>query len=195
MMRDHRPNEESGAGAAMTPCRSVMLEPLPADASYEEVCKLVGVFGVIESMRIVFERNQAFINFVTSEASCELMQHAETEQGLVFRSGLLNVHWSKSRQLEEGYDEAIRRGARRSLYLSGLPASTTEESITSIFGGFGEIASVRLMRKEHWRAHTRILHHLARTRLSVLSITLESTAPCVPEPKSMALSGLVAAGS
>lgn len=153
MMRDHRPNEESGAGAAMTPCRSVMLEPLPADASYEEVCKLVGVFGVIESMRIVFERNQAFINFVTSEASCELMQHAETEQGLVFRSGLLNVHWSKSRQLEEGYDEAIRRGARRSLYLSGLPASTTEESITSIFGGFGEIASVRLMRKEHWRAH------------------------------------------
>lgn len=36
-----------------------MLEPLPADSSYEEMCELVGVFGAIESIRIVAEKQQA----------------------------------------------------------------------------------------------------------------------------------------
>ena len=54
--------------------RDLFVQHVPAGVTYEELFDAVGVFGILESVKLVPEKKQAFINFVEPQAAYHIWQ-------------------------------------------------------------------------------------------------------------------------
>ena len=132
-----------GANAVLGPSRAIFVSQVPPGVSYEELFDAVGAFGNLESIKLIPDKRHAFINFIDTSSSFNLMTQMGGEIHL--HGQALQMTWARTRPVPRDLYAAIRQGATRNLYVANVPESFSEQSILSLFGRFGDLESIRLV--------------------------------------------------
>ncbi|KAI9718315.1 MAG: hypothetical protein M1828_006779 [Chrysothrix sp. TS-e1954] len=143
-------NHGYGNGMQMSPgmvgtSRTVYLGNIPTDTSAEEILSHVRS-GQIESVRLLPDKNCAFISFIDGSAAVHFHSDAILKK-LSIRGQDIKIGWGKPSQVPSSVALAIQQsGASRNVYLGNLPAETTEEELREDLGKFGPLDTVKLVR-------------------------------------------------
>lgn len=124
--------------------RTVYLGNIPADTSAEEILNHVRS-GQIESVRLLLDKNCAFISFLDSSSATHFHSDAILKK-LNIKGHDIKVGWGKPSQVPTSVALAAQQsGASRNVYLGNLPEDITEEEIRSDLGRFGQIDTVKMV--------------------------------------------------
>ncbi|KAH3300478.1 hypothetical protein KXV19_009127 [Aspergillus fumigatus] len=132
--------------AAVTPgllsgtSRTVYLGNIPAETSAEEILNHVRS-GQIESVRLLPDKNCAFISFLDSNSATHFHSDAILKK-LAIKGNDIKVGWGKPSQVPTSVALAVQQsGASRNVYLGNLPEELTEDELREDLGKFGPIRS------------------------------------------------------
>ncbi|KAK5097286.1 hypothetical protein LTR70_003707 [Exophiala xenobiotica] len=124
--------------------RTVYLGNIPADTSAEEILNHVRS-GQIESVRLLPDKNCAFISFLDSSSATHFHSDAILKK-LNIKGHDIKVGWGKPSQVPTSVVLATQQsGASRNVYLGNLPEDITEEQIRADLGKFGQIDTVKMV--------------------------------------------------
>lgn len=147
--------QNSGAASPMiaTPgivpgsSRTVYLGNIPAETTAEEILGHVRS-GQIESVRLLPDKNCAFISFLDSSSATHFHSDAILKK-LAIRGQDIKVGWGKPSPVPTSVALAVQQsGASRNVYLGNLPEDITEEEIREDLGKFGPIDTIKLVREK-----------------------------------------------
>jgi len=141
------------AGSPMTPgivpgtSRTVYLGNIPPETSAEEILSHVRS-GQIESVRLLPDKNCAFISFLDSSSATHFHSDAILKK-LAIRGQDIKVGWGKPSQVPTSVAIAVQQsGASRNVYLGNLPEDATEDDLREDLGKFGPIDTVKIVREK-----------------------------------------------
>ncbi|KAJ9657082.1 hypothetical protein H2198_004574 [Neophaeococcomyces mojaviensis] len=124
--------------------RTVYLGNIPADTSAEEILNHVRS-GQIESVRLLPDKNCAFISFLDSSSATHFHSDAILKK-LNIKGHDIKVGWGKPSQVPTSVALAAQQsGASRNVYLGNLPEDITEDEIRNDLGRFGPIDTVKMV--------------------------------------------------
>ncbi|KIX98487.1 uncharacterized protein Z520_05788 [Fonsecaea multimorphosa CBS 102226] len=127
--------------------RTVYLGNIPADTSAEEILSHVRS-GQIESVRLLPEKNCAFISFLDSSSATHFHSDAILKK-LSIKGHDIKIGWGKPSQVPTSVALAVQQsGASRNVYLGNLPEDITEQEIREDLGKFGPIDTVKMVREK-----------------------------------------------
>jgi RNA recognition motif-containing protein len=136
----------NGGGAQMG--RTVYVGNLPADAAVDELLSQVR-FGPIESVKILPEKNCAFISFLDPNTAAAFHSDALMRK-VSLHSQELKVGWGKPSAVPASVLMAVQQqGATRNVYLGHLDESITEQSLRDDLARFGPIDQVKIVRDKN----------------------------------------------
>ena len=127
-----------GLGGGSGPSRALCVSNVPPEATYEELFDAVGAYGNLESIKLLADKRQAFVNFVEPAAAYHLMMQSGAQ--IVLAGETLPLLWAKARPVPRELVAAIRQGATRNLYVANVPELMTESSAATLFEAFGEVS-------------------------------------------------------
>lgn len=149
-------NQNFGGAAAqmqMTPSvihsssRTVYLGNIPPETSAEEILGHVRS-GQIESVRLLPDKNCAFISFLDGSSATHFHSDAILKK-LSIRGQDIKVGWGKPAQVPTSVSLAVQQsGASRNVYLGNLPENVTEAELREDLGKFGAIDTVKIVREK-----------------------------------------------
>ncbi|KAL8788650.1 MAG: hypothetical protein Q9213_001578 [Squamulea squamosa] len=127
--------------------RTVYLGNIPPETSAEEILGHVRS-GPIESVRILPDKNCAFISFL--ESNCATHFHSDAIlKKLSIRGQDIKIGWGKPAQVPTSVSIAVQQsGASRNVYLGNLPDSVTEAELREDLGKYGLIDTVKIVREK-----------------------------------------------
>ncbi|CAO1603493.1 hypothetical protein XANCAGTX0491_007080 [Xanthoria calcicola] len=127
--------------------RTVYLGNIPPETSAEEILGHVRS-GAIESVRLLPDKNCAFISFL--ESNCATHFHSDAIlKKLSIRGQDIKIGWGKPAQVPTSVSIAVQQsGASRNVYLGNLPDSVTEAELREDLGKFGLIDTVKIVREK-----------------------------------------------
>ncbi|KAI7827470.1 hypothetical protein BC939DRAFT_394871 [Gamsiella multidivaricata] len=127
--------------------RTVYIGNVPPESSIEEVLNLVRS-GLVESARLLPEKNCAFVSFVDTNAAAVFHRVANSHK---FNIGGrdLKVGWGKPSQVPPLVLQAVQQGATRNVFLGGIDDSVTEQGLREDFSEFGQIDTVKILREKN----------------------------------------------
>jgi RNA recognition motif-containing protein len=132
-----------GAGSI----RTVYLGNIPPETSAEEILGHVRS-GQIESVRLLPDKNCAFISFLDGSSATHFHSDAILKK-LSIRGQDIKVGWGKPSQVPTSVALAVQQsGASRNVYLGNLPEDVTEEELREDLGKFGPIDTVKIVREK-----------------------------------------------
>ncbi|KAK0522636.1 hypothetical protein OC834_005718 [Tilletia horrida] len=142
------PMSAGGQMGPTPPGRTVYVGNLPADASVDELLNLVK-FGPIESVKILPEKNCAFISFLEGGAGSAF--HADACVKKISLHGQeLKIGWGKTTPLPASVLMAVQQHqATRNVYLGQLEPDVTEQSLRDDLARFGPIDQVKIVRDKN----------------------------------------------
>ncbi|KAJ1025176.1 hypothetical protein NDA16_002682 [Ustilago loliicola] len=128
--------------------RTVYVGNLPADASVDELLNLVK-FGPIENVRILPEKNCAFISFL--DGSTATAFHADAcVKKVSLHNQELKIGWGKPSQCHPAVLMAVQQNqASRNVYVGQLEESASEQSLRDDLSRFGPIDQVKIVRDKN----------------------------------------------
>jgi RNA recognition motif-containing protein len=127
--------------------RTVYLGNIPADTSAEEILSHVRS-GQIESVRLLPEKNCAFISFLDSSSATHFHSDAILKK-LSIKGHDIKIGWGKPSQVPTSVALAVQQsGASRNVYLGNLPEDVTEQEIREELGKFGPIDTIKMVREK-----------------------------------------------
>jgi RNA recognition motif-containing protein len=127
--------------------RTVYLGNIPPETSAEEILNHVRS-GQIESVRLLPDKNCAFISFLDSSSATHFHSDAILKR-LSIKSQDIKIGWGKPSQVPTSVALAVQQSqASRNVYLGNLPEDITEEEIREELGKFGAIDTVKLVREK-----------------------------------------------
>ncbi|OCT46252.1 putative differentiation regulator (Nrd1) [Cladophialophora carrionii] len=127
--------------------RTVYLGNIPADTSAEEILSHVRS-GQIESVRLLPEKNCAFISFLDSSSATHFHSDAILKK-LSIKGHDIKIGWGKPSQVPTSVALAVQQsGASRNVYLGNLPEDITEQEIREELGKFGPIDTIKMVREK-----------------------------------------------
>lgn len=128
--------------------RTVYVGNLPADASVDELLNLVK-FGPIDNVRILPEKNCAFISFL--DGSTATAFHADAcVKKVSLHNQELKIGWGKPSQPHPGVLMAVQQNqASRNVYVGQLDESASEQSLRDDLSRFGPIDQVKIVRDKN----------------------------------------------
>lgn len=138
-----------GVGQTWMPgtSRTVYLGNIPADTSAEEMLSHVRS-GQIESVRLLPEKNCAFISFLDSSSATHFHSDAILKK-LSIKGHDIKIGWGKPSAVPTSVALAVQQsGASRNVYLGNLPEDITEQEIREDLGKFGPIDTVKMVREK-----------------------------------------------
>ncbi|KAF2836711.1 hypothetical protein M501DRAFT_1018595 [Patellaria atrata CBS 101060] len=142
-----------GAGIHMAPglvsgtSRTVYLGNIPPETSAEEILGHVRS-GQIESVRLLPDKNCAFISFLDSSSATHFHSDAILKK-LAIRGQDIKIGWGKPSQVPTSVALAVQQsGASRNVYLGNLSEDVTEEELKEDLGKFGPIDTVKIVREK-----------------------------------------------
>ncbi|KAF3770495.1 hypothetical protein M406DRAFT_336159 [Cryphonectria parasitica EP155] len=141
-----------GSPVAMSPVgsgssRTVYLGNIPQDTPAEEILSHVRS-GQIESVRLLPDKNCAFISFLDAGSATHFHSDAILKK-LCIKGQDIKVGWGKPSQVPTSVALAVQQsGASRNVYLGNLPEEVTEEEIREDLGKFGAIDTVKIVREK-----------------------------------------------
>ncbi|KIV95441.1 hypothetical protein PV10_03097 [Exophiala mesophila] len=127
--------------------RTVYLGNIPADTSAEEILGHVRS-GQIESVRLLPEKNCAFISFLDSSSATHFHSDAILKK-LAIKGNDIKVGWGKPSSVPTSVALAVQQSsASRNVYLGNLPEDITEQELREDLGKFGPIDTVKMVREK-----------------------------------------------
>jgi len=136
------------ASAVTGTSRTVYLGNIPPDTTAEEILGHVRS-GQIESVRLLPDKNCAFISFLDASSATHFHSDAILKK-LCIKGQDIKVGWGKPSQVPTSVALAVQQsGASRNVYLGNLPEEITEDEIREDLGKFGAIDTVKLVREKN----------------------------------------------
>ncbi len=127
--------------------RTVYLGNIPPETSAEEILGHVRS-GQIESVRLLPDKNCAFVSFLDGSSATHFHSDAILKK-LSIRGQDIKVGWGKPSQVPASVALAVQQsGASRNVYLGNLPEEVTEEELREDLGKFGPIDTVKIVREK-----------------------------------------------
>ncbi|EED21952.1 differentiation regulator (Nrd1), putative [Talaromyces stipitatus ATCC 10500] len=127
--------------------RTVYLGNIPAETSAEEILNHVRS-GQIESVRLLPDKNCAFISFLDSSSATHFHSDAILKK-LSIKGNDIKIGWGKPSQVPTSVAVAVQQsGASRNVYLGSLPEDITEDELREELGKFGPIDTVKLVKEK-----------------------------------------------
>ena len=127
--------------------RTVYLGNIPPDTSIEEILGHVRS-GQIESVRLLPDKNCAFISFLDGNSATHFHSDAILKK-LAIRAQDIKVGWGKPSQVPTSVALAVQQsGASRNVYLGNLPETITELELREDLGKFGPIDTIKIVREK-----------------------------------------------
>jgi RNA recognition motif-containing protein len=137
----------TNAGIVAATSRTVYLGNIPAETSAEEILGHVRS-GQIESVRLLPDKNCAFISFLDASSATHFHSDAILKK-LSIRGQDIKVGWGKPSQVPTSVALAVQQsGASRNVYLGNLPEEVTEDELREDLGKFGSIDTVKIVREK-----------------------------------------------
>lgn len=128
--------------------RTVYLGNIPPDTSAEEILGHVRS-GQIESVRLLPDKNCAFISFLDASSATHFHSDAILKK-LCIKGQDIKVGWGKPSQVPTSVALAVQQsGASRNVYLGNLPEDIVEEELRDDLGKFGAIDTIKLVREKN----------------------------------------------
>ncbi|PWZ00017.1 hypothetical protein BCV70DRAFT_217054 [Testicularia cyperi] len=139
----------SGVPGQSTPLnRTVYVGNLPADASVDEMLNLVK-FGPIENVRILPEKNCAFISFLDGPTATAFHADACVKK-VSLHNQELKIGWGKPSPCPPAIAMAVQQNqASRNVYLGQLDDDASEQSLRDDLSRFGPIDQVKIVRDKN----------------------------------------------
>ncbi|KAJ5635622.1 uncharacterized protein N7484_008935 [Penicillium longicatenatum] len=127
--------------------RTVYLGNIPAETSAEEILNHVRS-GQIESVRLLPDKNCAFISFLDSSSATHFHSDAILKK-LAIKGNDIKVGWGKPSQVPTSVALAVQQsGASRNVYLGNLQEETVEDDLREELGKFGPIDTVKIVKEK-----------------------------------------------
>ena len=127
--------------------RTVYLGNIPPETSAEEILGHVRS-GQIESVRLLPDKNCAFISFLDGSSATHFHSDAILKK-LAIRGQDIKIGWGKPAQVPTSVAVAVQQsGASRNVYLGNLDESVTEAELREDLGKFGPIDTVKIVREK-----------------------------------------------
>lgn len=127
--------------------RTVYLGNIPADTNAEEILNHVRS-GQIESVRLLPDKNCAFISFLDSSSATHFHSDAILKR-LSIKGQDIKIGWGKPSQVPTSVALAVQQSqASRNVYLGNLPEDITEEELREDLGKFGSVDTIKLVREK-----------------------------------------------
>lgn len=127
--------------------RTVYLGNIPAETSAEEILNHVRS-GQIESVRLLPDKNCAFISFLDSNSATHFHSDAILKK-LAIKGNDIKVGWGKPSQVPTSVALAVQQsGASRNVYLGNLPEEMSEDDLREDLGKFGPIDTVKIVKEK-----------------------------------------------
>ncbi|KKA27160.1 hypothetical protein TD95_000385 [Thielaviopsis punctulata] len=147
----------SGTSAAGN-SRTVYLGNIPSDTPAEEILNHVRS-GQIESVRLLPDKNCAFISFLDASSATHFHSDAILKK-LCIQGQDIKVGWGKPSQVPTSVALAVQQsGASRNVYLGNLPEEITEEEIREDLAKYGAIDMVKYVKEKN----IAFIHYLSIT--------------------------------
>ena len=128
--------------------RTVYLGNIPPETPAEEILSHVRS-GQIESVRLLADKNCAFISFLDASSATHFHSDAILKK-LCIKGQDIKVGWGKPSQVPTSVALAVQQsGASRNVYLGNLPEETTEQEIREDLGKFGPIDTVKVVKEKN----------------------------------------------
>ncbi|KAA8898673.1 hypothetical protein TRICI_006490 [Trichomonascus ciferrii] len=128
--------------------RTVYLGNVPNDTTPEELLNHVRS-GVVESVKMVPEKNCAFISFLDHSSAAHFHSDAILKK-LSIKSHDIKIGWGKSNPISPTVQMAVSQdGASRNVYLGNLPEDISAEQIHAELSKFGPIDTIKLIRDKN----------------------------------------------
>jgi RNA recognition motif-containing protein len=135
-------------GIASGTSRTVYLGNIPPDTSAEEILGHVRS-GQIESVRLLPDKNCAFISFLDASSATHFHSDAILKK-LCIKGQDIKIGWGKPSHVPSSVALAVQQsGASRNVYLGNLPEDITEEELREDLGKFGAIDTVKIVREKN----------------------------------------------
>ncbi|KAF2456535.1 hypothetical protein BDY21DRAFT_53346 [Lineolata rhizophorae] len=127
--------------------RTVYLGNIPPETSAEEILGHVRS-GQIESVRLLPDKNCAFISFLDSSSATHFHSDAILKK-LCIRGQDIKIGWGKPSQVPTSVALAVQQqGASRNVYLGNLPEDVSEDELREDLGKFGPIDTIKIVREK-----------------------------------------------
>jgi RNA recognition motif-containing protein len=127
--------------------RTVYLGNIPPETSAEEILGHVRS-GQIESVRLLPDKNCAFISFLDSSSATHFHSDAILKK-LSIRGQDIKIGWGKPSQVPTSVALAVQQsGASRNVYLGNLSEDATEDELREELSKFGPIDTVKIVREK-----------------------------------------------
>ncbi|HEY9422044.1 MAG TPA: hypothetical protein VIW92_11570, partial [Thermoanaerobaculia bacterium] len=127
--------------------RTVYLGNIPSETSAEEILGHVRS-GQIESVRLLPDKNCAFISFLDGGSATHFHSDAILKK-LSIRGHDVKVGWGKPSHVPTSVALAVQQsGASRNVYLGNLPDGITERELREDLGKFGPIDTVKIVKEK-----------------------------------------------
>ncbi|KAI1369053.1 RNA recognition domain-containing protein [Xylaria arbuscula] len=128
--------------------RTVYLGNIPPDTSAEEILGHVRS-GQIESVRLLPDKNCAFISFLDANAATHFHSDAILKK-LCIKGQDIKIGWGKPSQVPTSVALAVQQsGASRNVYLGNLPEDITDEELREDLGKFGAVDTIKIVREKN----------------------------------------------
>ena len=138
---------QMSAGLVSGTSRTVYLGNIPPETSAEEILGHVRS-GQIESVRLLPDKNCAFISFLDGSSATHFHSDAILKK-LAIRGQDIKVGWGKPSQVPTSVALAVQQsGASRNVYLGNLEESVTEDELKEDLSKFGPIDTVKIVREK-----------------------------------------------
>lgn len=129
-------------------CRTVYLGNIPSESSAEEILNNVRT-GPIESIRILPEKNCAFISFL-DVPSAQIFHTDATMRKLTIGGQEVKIGWGKPSSISASVMLAVQQnGASRNVFLGNLPDDISREEIEDDLGKFGAIEHIKVIKEKN----------------------------------------------
>ncbi|KAI1504159.1 hypothetical protein F5X99DRAFT_52662 [Biscogniauxia marginata] len=137
-----------GSGIVTGTSRTVYLGNIPPDTSAEEILGHVRS-GQIESVRLLPDKNCAFISFLDANAATHFHSDAILKK-LCIKGQDIKIGWGKPSQVPTSVALAVQQsGASRNVYLGNLPEDVPDEELREDLGKFGAIDTIKIVREKN----------------------------------------------
>ncbi|KAK4141635.1 uncharacterized protein C8A04DRAFT_30745 [Dichotomopilus funicola] len=137
-----------GPGMVTGTSRTVYLGNIPPDTTAEEILGHVRS-GQIESVRLLPDKNCAFISFLDASSATHFHSDAILKK-LCIKGQDIKIGWGKPSQVPTSVALAVQQsGASRNVYLGNLPEDISDEELREDLGKFGAIDTVKIVREKN----------------------------------------------
>ena len=141
------PSMQFAPGLVSGTSRTVYLGNIPPDTSAEEILGHVRS-GQIESVRLLPDKNCAFISFLDSSSATHFHSDAILKK-LSIKGQDIKIGWGKPSSVPTSVALAVQQsGASRNVYLGNLPEEVTENELREDLSKYGAIDTVKIVREK-----------------------------------------------